>query len=342
MVALACFCVKMLSILLRKGGRGRGGKHYSLGLITTTATTSTTCVRRGFSSTSIQQGDDVGTEASIETSSGGAKTYASTLKNLQIGAHTRLLVQGFTGRNATANAQESMAWGTTIVGGVVPSRSRAREEQHLGRPLFPTVRAAVDQLRPDATAVYVPAPLAAAAIHEAIEAEVPLIVAVAEHVPVHDMLRVHDVLRTQTASRLVGPNTPGILNASTGNRCRIGFQPLSVYVGGCVGIVAKSGTLSYEAAASTTRAGLGQSLCVGVGGDMVPGTDMDEALAAVVADGNTRAVALIGEIGGDAEVRAAEWIVRYHAATPEAERKPIAFLLAGHDAARGCVMCVPT
>lgn len=267
-----------------------------------------------------------------------SRSYTDTLKNLQIGSHTRVIVQGFTGRNATSNSKESIDWGTNIVGGVVPKRKSGTSELHLGRPLFTSVRAAMEKVRPDATAVYVPAHLAPSAIEEAIEAEVPLIVAVAEHIPVHDMLRIHKMLRAQSKSRLVGPNSPGIINVAKGNRCRIGFQPLPVYAEGCIGIVAKSGTLSYEAAYSTTCAGLGQSLCVGVGGDMLPGTDMDEALEAVVADKNTKAVALIGEIGGDAEVRAAEWIERYYKATSGPQRKPIAFLLAGHDAPQGRVM----
>lgn len=264
--------------------------------------------------------------------------YAATLKNLQIGSHTRVIVQGFTGRNATSNSQESIDWGTNIVGGVVPNRKPGSSELHLGRPLFTCVRAAMENVKPDATAVYVPAHLSFSAIEEAIEAEVPLIVAVAEHIPVHDMLRIQNMLRVQSKSRLVGPNSPGIINVAKGNRCRIGFQPLPVYAEGCVGIVAKSGTLSYEAAYSTTCAGLGQSLCVGVGGDMLPGTDMDEALEAVVADENTKAVALIGEIGGDAEVRAAEWIEQYYKKMSGPRRKPIAFLLAGYDAPQDRVM----
>lgn len=279
----------------------------------------------------------------LQTDSRKKEPYAATLKNLQIGSHTRVIVQGFTGRNATANSQESIDWGTNIVGGVIPYRKPSTPDAHLGRPLFPSVRAAVDAVRPDATAVYVPAHRAAAAIEEAIAAEVPLVVAVAEHIPVHDMVRVHQVLRTQDKSRLVGPNSPGLLNVNAA--CRIGFQPLSVYAPGCVGLVAKSGTLSYEAAAATTRAGLGQSLCVGVGGDVLPGTDLDEALAAVLADDATRAVALMGELGGGAEVRAAAWLEEYYrgqAARGEA-RKPVAFLLAGYDAPRDRVMyvCVP-
>lgn len=270
---------------------------------------------------------------SLSTSS-RCQDYARTLPNLRIGSKTRVIFQGFTGRQATINAQESIAWGTNIVGGVTPGR----EGEHLGLPVLPTLRRAVDELKPDATAIYVPAPQAPAAIEEAIAAEIPLIVAVAEHVPLHDMLRIHDVLRTQTRSRLVGPNSPGIISAAAGERCRIGFQPLPYFSAGCVGIAAKSGTLSYEAVASTTRAGLGQSLVVGVGGDVLPGTDLVEALQVLVADPATRAIALIGEIGGDGEVLAAQWIQEYHARTPEAERKPIAALVAGRYSPRDRVM----
>lgn len=253
------------------------------------------------------------------------QNYASTLPNLRIGSKTRVIIQGFTGRQSTINTQESIAWGTNIVGGVTPGR----EGTHLDLPVLPTVRRAMDELKPDATGIFVPASAATAAIEEAIEAEVPLIVAVAEHIPMHDMLRVHSMLRTQTKSRLVGPNSPGIISAAEGERCRIGFQPLPCFQSGCVGIAAKSGTLSYEAVASTTRAGLGQSLVIGVGGDVLPGTDLVEALQVLEADPHTKCIALIGEIGGDGEVLAAQWIRDYNHRTPEAERKPIVFMVAG-------------
>ncbi|KAK4154024.1 putative succinyl-CoA ligase subunit alpha, mitochondrial [Chaetomidium leptoderma] len=229
------------------------------------------------------------------------QSYSDTLPNLRIGSHTRVIFQGFTGKQATANAKDSIAWGTNIVGGVTPGRTA----EHLGLPVLPTVRSAVEQLKPDATAIYVAAHQAAAAIEEAIEAEVPLIVAVAEHIPLHDMLRIHSVLQSQSKSRLVGPNSPGIISAV--GRCRIGFQPLPCFTPGRVGIVAKSGTLSYEAVASITRAGIGQSLCIGVGGDIVPGTDLREALSVLEQDPDTDAIALIGEIGGTGELAAADW-----------------------------------
>ena len=258
-------------------------------------------------------------------SSSCRQNYAATLDKLRIGSKTRVIFQGFTGRQATANAHESIAWGTNIVGGVTPGK----EGEHLGLPVLPSVRRAMEELKPDATGIYVPASKATQAIEEAIEAEVPLIVAVAEHIPLHDMLRIHSVLKTQSKSRLVVPNSPGIISSAKGERCRIGFQPLPCFSDGCVGIAAKSGTLSYEAVASTTRAGLGQSLCIGVGGDILPGTDLVEALQVLEHDPNTRGIALIGEIGGDGEILAAQWITDYHARTPTAERKPIVALIAG-------------
>ncbi|KAF3764889.1 hypothetical protein M406DRAFT_22569, partial [Cryphonectria parasitica EP155] len=268
------------------------------------------------------------------TSSHRQNGYQSTVRNLRIGSSTRVIFQGFTGRQATANAQESIAWGTNIVGGVTPGR----EGEHLGLPVVPTVRRAMDELKPNATGIYVPAPLAPAAIEEAIEAEVPLIVAVAEHVPLHDMLRIHSMLRTQDKSRLVGPNSPGIISAAEEQRCRIGFQPLPCFSAGRVGIASRSGTLSYEAVASTTRAGLGQSLCIGVGGDVLPGTDLVEALQVLEMDPYTEAIALIGEIGGDGEVLAAQWIKDYNDRTAEARRKPIVALVAGRQAPKYRVM----
>lgn len=253
------------------------------------------------------------------------QSSSSTLFRLRIGSKTRVIFQGFTGRQATFDAQESIEWGTNIVGGV----SLKGEGDHLGLPVLPTVRQAVELLKPDATAIYVPAIHAPAAIEAAIEAEVPLIVAVAEHVALHDMLRIRQILRTQSQSRLVGPNSPGIISATEGERCRIGFHPLPCFSAGCVGIAARSGTLSYEAVASTTRAGLGQSLVIGVGGDVLPGTDLVEALRVLEEDPATKAIAIIGEVGGDSEILAAQWIRNYHAVTPEARRKPIVGLVAG-------------
>ncbi|KAI0111546.1 succinyl-CoA synthetase-like protein [Daldinia grandis] len=256
--------------------------------------------------------------------------YDLTLKNLKIGSHTRVIFQGFTGKQATANARESLEWGTKILGGVTPGR----EGEHLGLPVFPTVHKAVEALKPDATGIYVAAHQAAGAIEEAIEAEVPLIVAVAEHIPLHDILRIHSMLKTQTKCRLVGANSPGIISAV--GKCRIGFQPLPCFEPGRIGIVARSGTLSYETAASTLRSGLGQSMCIGVGGDILPGTSLKEGLQILVEDEATEGIALIGEIGGEAEIEAADWIREYRATTNNP--KPIAALVAGVNAVPGRIM----
>ena len=191
----------------------------------------------------------------------------------------------------------------------------------------------METVKPHATAVFVPALSAARAIEEAIEAEVPLIVSVAEHIPVHDMLRVQQILQTQEKSRLVGPNCPGIIAPGS---CRIGIMPFKQYMPGSVGIVSKSGTLSYEAVGATTRVGLGQSLVVGMGGDTLPGTTLAEALEAFYTHEETRGIVVIGEIGGSAEFDAAESIREYLGRTKNP--KPIVAMVAGRTAPKGKVM----
>ncbi|ESZ91300.1 succinyl-CoA synthetase subunit alpha [Sclerotinia borealis F-4128] len=247
------------------------------------------------------------------------------------GVNLEVPARGLWGRQplnkATANAKESIQWGTNIVGGVTPGKTG----KHLGLPVLPT---AMEKLKPDATGIYVAAHQAASAIEEAIEAEVPLIVAVAEHIPIHDMLRIHSILDTQSKCRLVGANSPGIISAN--GKCRIGFQPLSCFTPGCIGIVAKSGTLSYEAVASTTRAGLGQSLCIGMGGDILAGTNFVDALKVFEYDDETEGIIIIGEIGGEAELEAAAWIEEYKKRW--INPKPIVALVAGICAAPGKVM----
>ncbi|KAM0723317.1 hypothetical protein Q7P37_001518 [Cladosporium fusiforme] len=258
------------------------------------------------------------------------QSYDDTVQNLRIGKHTRVIYQGFTGRVATGNAKDSLEYGTNIVGGVTPGK----EGEHLGLPLLPDLRKAKELLKPDATAVFVAAPHCAKAIEDAIEAEIPLIVAVAEHIPLHDILRVTSILQTQSKSRLVGANAPGII-APIG-QCRIGFQPLPTFAPGHVGIAAKSGTLSYEAVASVTRAGLGQSLCIGMGGDIVAGTNLVDSLKVFEQDPETEGIILIGELGGRAEVDAAEWIKDYNKRTENP--KPIAAILGGVHAPPGRIM----
>ncbi|KAF2744219.1 succinyl-CoA ligase subunit alpha [Sporormia fimetaria CBS 119925] len=256
--------------------------------------------------------------------------YDDTIQNLKIGKHTRVIFQGFTGKQATANAKESIEWGTNIVGGVKPNGSG----EHLGLPVLPSVRAAMEQLKPHATGIYVAAHQAAAAIEEAIEAEVPLIVAVAEHIPLHDIMRIHSVLATQSKSRLVGANAPGIISAI--GHCRIGFQPLPTFSPGHIGIVAKSGTLSYETVGSLTRAGLGQSLCIGMGGDVIAGTNFVDALKVFEDDEDTEAMILVGEVGGTAEEEAADWIRDYKKRVKDP--KPIAAVIGGFQATGRRVM----
>ncbi|WEW55839.1 succinyl-CoA ligase [Emydomyces testavorans] len=245
---------------------------------------------------------------------------------------------------ATANVKESLEWGTRIVGGVKPGV----EGEHLGLPVFPSVRVAQKKAKPDATAVYVPGNQTAKAIEEAIEAEIPLVVAVAEHVPIHDMLRgmqIHSILRTQSITRLVGANSAGIISAI--GKCRIGFQPLPCFSSGHVGIVAKSGTLSYETVASITRAGLGQSLCIGMGGDVLAGTDFVDALKVFERDDETHGIIIVGEVGGTAEMDAAEWIKDYHKRTAKPNTRkskltsgdrPIMALVGGLEAPHGRIM----
>ncbi|KAL5385804.1 hypothetical protein DPSP01_004584 [Paraphaeosphaeria sporulosa] len=257
--------------------------------------------------------------------------YDDTIQNLKIGKHTRVIFQGFTGKQATANAQESIAWGTNVVGGTNPKKAGT---EHLGLPVFASVRDAMREVKPDATGIYVAAPQAAAAIEEAIEAEVGLIVAVAEHIPLHDIMRIHSMLQTQSKSRLVGANAPGIISAI--GKCRIGFQPLPTFSPGHVGIVAKSGTLSYETVASLTREGLGQSLCIGMGGDVIAGTNHVDALKVFEHDQDTEAIILVGELGGTSEEEAAEWIRDYRKRVKNP--KPIAALVGGFQAAPGRIM----
>ncbi|KAL8995161.1 MAG: hypothetical protein Q9169_005046 [Polycauliona sp. 2 TL-2023] len=270
-------------------------------------------------------------------------SYSSTISNLNIDQDTGVIIQGFTGKAATTNALATQAYGTKIIGGVTPSiRSPGFHPNpslsHL--PVFPTLRTALTAFpaKPHATAVLVPALHAASAILEAIEAEIPLIVSVAEHVPLHDMFRVQAALRTQSASRLVGPNCPGIIAPPA--KCRIGIMPHLQYQAGCVGILSKSGTLSYEAVGATTKVGLGQSLCIGVGGDMLPGTSLREGLEALLRDEGTKGIVLLGEIGGEAEIEAAEFLMERDREVMRkgGRKKPVVGMITGRTAPEGRVM----
>ncbi|KAH7024792.1 succinyl-CoA synthetase-like protein [Microdochium trichocladiopsis] len=257
--------------------------------------------------------------------------YDQTIPNMRIDENTRVIYQGFTGKAATFNAKDTIEYGTNVVGGVSPGKGGLK---HLGLPVFETVREATDKLQPHATCVFVPAHSAAGAITQAIEAEIPLVVAVAEHIPVHDMLRVHEILRTQSKTRLVGPNCPGIIAPG---RCRLGVMPYRQYSKGIVGIVSKSGTLSYEAVGATTAVGLGQSIVVGMGGDMLPGTTLVDALNLFLEHEETKGIVVIGEIGGEAELKAAELIKDYHRNNPT-DRKPIVAMVSGRTAPVGKTM----
>jgi succinyl-CoA synthetase alpha subunit len=242
--------------------------------------------------------------------------------SILIGKSTRVICQGVTGAQGTFHTEQAIAYGTAMVGGVSPGKGG---QTHLGLPVFDTVAEAAQAVKPDASVIYVPPPFAADAILEAIDAEIPLIVTITEGIPVADMVAVKRAL-SGSNSRLIGPNCPGVL---TPNESKIGIMPGSIFRSGSVGVVSRSGTLTYEAVFQTTEAGLGQTTAVGIGGDPVKGTEFIDVLDMFLHDEATHSIIMIGEIGGSGEEDAAEFL-RTHKI-----KKPMVGFIAGRTAPPG-------
>ena len=247
--------------------------------------------------------------------------------SILVNKHTRVLCQGFTGKQGTFHSEQALAYGTLMVGGVTPGKGN---QTHLNLPVFNTMREAVRETAATASVIYVPPAYAADSIMEAADAGIAIIVCITEGIPVLEMLNVKAVLNikaalTANSAKLIGPNCPGII---TPNECKIGIMPGSIHMRGQVGVVSRSGTLTYEAVHQTTRLGLGQTTCVGIGGDPIKGLNFIECLAMFEADPETQAIIMVGEIGGNDEEEAADFI-RHHVT------KPVAAYIAGLTAPAG-------
>ncbi len=245
--------------------------------------------------------------------------------SILINKSTKVITQGMTGATGTFHTEQALAYGTQMVGGVTPGKGG---QTHIGLPMFDTVLEAKQATHADASVVYVPPPFAADSILEAIDAEIPLIVCITEGIPVLDMVSVKRAL-SGSKSRLIGPNCPGVL---TPNECKIGIMPGSIFSAGSVGVVSRSGTLTYEAVFQTTAEGLGQTTAVGIGGDPVNGTNFIDMLELFLADEATKSIIMIGEIGGDAEEMAAQFLIDE---AKKGRSKPMAGFIAGISAPPG-------